>query len=180
MGIMSQFILTKSFRLPHLSNFLLPLPQSLISRLWEVGPQLLYTNRPCPSLPTVAHQISKSELPLGKQRRKGHPDWKPDKRKWHMVFGKRSGGRDGGGRTPACQCQRSEVRALRKRYPTARPRRDPRELPVRSAAWPFPGTLAWSKLGVQGLGKQPSLRGIGVGGWDGWERECGLGRWGAG
>lgn len=58
-----------------------PLPQSLISRLWEVGPQLLYTNRPCPALPIVAHQLSKSKLPLGKQR-KGAPDWKP---RWKEV-----------------------------------------------------------------------------------------------
>lgn len=33
-------------------------------------------------------------------------------------------------------------------------------LPVPSAAWHFLGTLAWSKLSMWGLGKQPSHRGI--------------------
>lgn len=123
LGILSQFILTKSFRLPHLSNFLLPLPQSLISRLWEVGPQLLYTNRPCPSFPTVGHQISKYELPRGKQRRDTQTG-SPDKRKWHKVFSKGSGGTDGGGRSLAHQGQRSEVRPQRKQDPTTGSRKE--------------------------------------------------------
>lgn len=36
----------KEFHITSTQLFSPPLSQSLISRLWEVGPQLLYTNRP--------------------------------------------------------------------------------------------------------------------------------------